>query len=144
MTQAIAKRHRNKVVVAWLASLLGGLGIHWWYMGRRHAWIVTTFSLCMLAWIPFFPEWWNNPAIFLLMIPITDGVIESLVFALMPDEKFDARYNPHSNQKTATGWNAVIAAIVSTFLGGTVLIFGIAVIVIYVYISLGWLDDYVI
>ncbi len=144
MTQAVAARHRSKVTAAWLASLLGVLGIHWWYMGRRYAWMVTAFSLSMLALTPLFPVWWNNPAFFFLMIPITDGVIESLVFALMADEKFDARYNPNSGKTTKTGWNAVIAAIVSTFLGGTVLVFGIAVIVIYVYISLGWLEDYVI
>lgn len=144
MTKAVSVRHRHKVTAAWLASLFGVLGIHWWYMGRRYAWMVTAFSVLMLVFAQFFPVWWNNPAFLLLIIPITDGVIESLVFALMPDEKFDARYNPGSALTTRTGWNAVIAAIVSTFLGGTVIVFGIAVIVMYVYTSMGWLDGYVI
>lgn len=144
MTQTVAVRHRNKVTAAWLASVLGVLGAHWWYMGRRTAWVVTLFSVSMLVIASFFPVWWNNPAFLLLIIPAADGVIESLVFALMDDKKFDARYNPNSALSTRTGWNAVIAAIVSTFLGGTVLIFGIAVIVIYVYTSMGWLEGHVI
>jgi len=136
--------HRNKVVVAWLASLLGVFSIHWWYLGRRHAWLMTTFSGVMLLFAQFYPVWWDNVPFLLLLIPISAGIIESLVFALTPDEKFDARYNPDSPQQTKTGWDAVIAAIVTTFLGGTVVIFGIAMVVMYVYRAMGWLDGYVL
>src|SRR5690625_5462334 len=52
--------HRNKVVVAWLASLLGVFSIHWWYLGRRHAWLMTTFSGVMLLFAQFYPVWWDN------------------------------------------------------------------------------------
>lgn len=144
MTATVSVRHRNKVTAAWLASLLGVFGAHWWYMGRRHAWMVTVFSVLMLVLAQFFPVWWSNPAFLLLLIPATDGVIESLVFALMDDKKYDARYNPGSSVVTRTGWGAVIAAIVSTLLGGTVIVFGIAVTVIYVYTTMGWLDGHVI
>lgn len=144
MTQIVAVRHRNKATAAWLASLFGVLGAHWWYMGRRYAWLVTLFSVSMLVLALFFDVWWNNPAFLLLIIPMTDGVIESLIFALMDDKKFDARYNPKSTQVSRTGWNAVLAAIFSTLMGGTVLVFGIAIIVIYVYTSMGWLEGHVI
>lgn len=136
--------HRNKVVVAWLASLFGLFSLHWWYLRRRHAWLMTTFSVVMLVLAQFYPVWWDNPPFLLLLLPVTAGIIEALVFALTPDEKFDARYNPDSPAQTKTGWDAVIAAIVTTFLGGTVVVFGIAMVVMHVYKALGWLDDYVL
>lgn len=139
-----AARHRNKVTAAWLACLLGTFGAHWWYMGRRHAWLVTLLSLVLLVAAQFFPVWWSNPAFLLLIIPAADGVIEAVVFALMDDKKFDRRYNPGSSRENRTGWHAVIVAVVSTLLGSTVLVFGIAVIVIYVYTSMGWLEGHVI
>lgn len=144
MTQSVTLApHRNKVVVAWLASLFGVFSIHWWYLGRKHAWLMTVFAAVMLLLAQFYPLWWDNPPFLLLLLPLGAGIIESLVFALMPDEKFDARYNPHSGIQTKTGWDAVIAAIVTTFLGGTVVIFGIAMVVMHVYKAMGWLDNYI-
>lgn len=146
MTQqfTIPAPHRNKVVVAWLASLFGVFSLHWWYLGRRHAWLMTTFSVVMLVLAQFYPVWWDNPPFLLLLIPISAGIIEGLIFALTTDEKFDERYNPQSGIHTKTGWDAVIAAIVTTFLGGTVIVFGIAMVVVHVYTAMGWLDDYVL
>lgn len=134
--------HRNKVVVAWLASLLGLFSVHWWYLGRRNAWFMTTFAVVMLVLAQFYPVWWDSPPFLVLLLPVSAGMIEALVFALMADEKFDARYNPDSDIRTQTGWDAVIVAIVTTFLAGTVILFGIAMVVIHVYTAMGWLDGY--
>jgi hypothetical protein len=136
-------RHRSKAAAAWLACLLGVFGAHWWYVGRPKAWLFTAFSVSMLVLAQFYPVWWDNPAFLILIIPVTEGYIEALVFALKPDEWFDARYNPNSGRVNRTGWNAVLAAIATTFFGGTVLVFGIALIVMHVYTAMGWLDGYV-
>jgi hypothetical protein len=136
-------RHRSKAAAAWLACLLGVFGAHWWYVGRPKAWMFTAFSVSMLVLAQFYPVWWDNPAFLILIIPVTEGYIEALVFALKPDEWFDARYNPNSGLVNRTGWNAVLAAIATTFFGGTVLVFGIALIVMHVYTAMGWLDGYV-
>ena len=37
--------------------------------------------------------------------------LDALVLALMPDAKFDARFNPGSPQANASGWDAVLVAI---------------------------------
>ncbi len=134
--------HRSKVAAAWLACLLGVFGAHWWYMGRRGAWAVTAFSVAMLVLSQFYPVWWDNPAFLALIIPISDGFIEALVFALKPDDAFDAKYNRSSGKTTRTGWNAVIVAILTTFFGGTIFVFGIALIVMHIYTAMGWLDGY--
>ena len=132
--------HRSKLLAALLASVLGVFGAHWWYLGRRHAWLPALFSICMLAWAQAFDSWWDNPAFLALIIPILDGFIEALVFALKPDEWFDGRYNPGSGRKNETGWGPVLVAILTTFLGGTVFVFWIAMIVVHVYTAMGWLD----
>jgi hypothetical protein len=134
--------HKSKVLAAWLAFLLGVFGAHWWYVGRRGAWMVTAFAVIMLLLAQLYPVWWDSPPFLLLIVPMTAGCVEALVFALRSDENFDARYNRGSPRQTKTGWNAVIVAILTTLFGGTVLVFGIAVIVIHVYTAMGWLDGY--
>lgn len=134
--------HKSKVLAAWLAFLLGVFGAHWWYMRRRYAWMVTAFSVAMLLLMQLYPVWWDSPPFLILIVPMTAGFIEALVYALRSDEDFDARHNPGSPRTTKTGWNAVIVAILTTLFGGTALVFGIALIVMHVYTAMGWLDGY--
>jgi len=136
--------HRSKIIVALLAAVLGVFGAHWWYLGRRFAWLVTVVAVLLLVLAQFYPVWWDSPPFLLLIIPITAGFIESLVFALKTDAWFDARYNANSGRSTRTGWAPVLIAIFSTLVGSSVLLFGIALIVIHVYRALGWLDGYVL
>lgn len=134
---------RSKAAAAWMAALLGVFGAHWWYLGRPRAWMFTAFSVAMLVLAQFYTVWWDNPAFLILIIPLTVGYIEALVFALKPDEWFDAKYNPGFGRVNNTGWDAVLAAIATTLFGGTLFVFGIALIVMHVYTAMGWLDGYV-
>lgn len=136
--------HRSKIIVALLAAVLGLFGAHWWYLKRRWAWLVTLVSCVLIALTQFYPVWWDNPPFLLLIVPITAGFIEALIFSLKPDAWFDARYNAGSGQTTRTGWGPVLIAIFTTLFGSSVLMFGIALIVMHVYRALGWLDGYVL
>nr|WP_026068214.1 NINE protein [Pusillimonas noertemannii] len=137
-------RHRSKVIVALLAAVLGVFGAHWWYLGRPRAWMVTLASCVLIVLAQFYPVWWDNPPFLLLIVPVTAGFIEALVFSLKPDAWFDARYNAGSGKTTRTGWGPVLIAIFTTLLGSSVMLFGIALIVMHVYKALGWLDGYVL
>lgn len=139
----VAGRHRSKVIVALLAAVLGVFGAHWWYLGRRHAWMVTLASCLLIVLAQLYPSWWDNPAFLLLIIPATDGFIEALVFSLKSDEWFDQRYNQGTGQVTRTGWAPVLIAIFTTLFGGSVVVLFIAVAVMHVYKAMGWLDGYV-
>jgi len=136
-------RPRSKVALGLLACLFGWLGAHWWYLGRRHAWLVTLAAVACLAAATQFPVWYDNPAFFLVFIPMIDGFIEGVVFSLMPDEKFDRLYNPGRGRVTHTGWGPVLVAILGTLVGAIAGMFAIAMVVVYTWTALGWLDGYV-
>jgi hypothetical protein len=144
LSAAPARRPRGKVAVGLLACLFGWLGGHWWYLGRRHAWLVTALALASgFCAYSFYPVWYDNPAFFLLFIPMIDGFIESAVFSLMPDEKFDRLYNPGLGRPSKTGWGPVLVAILACLVGAIATMFAIAMVVVYTWVAMGWLDGYV-
>lgn len=132
----------SKVKVGLLAALFGCVGAHWWYLRRPHAWMVTAIGLVLMVASGFAEVWWENPAFFLLFIPILDGFIEAIVLCLMSDARFDARYNPGLVRTSPSGWGPVLVAGFTLLIGTVALMIGIAVIVIYVWTALGWLDGF--
>lgn len=139
-TQQAAPVFRNKVTVGLLAAVLGCVGAHWWYLKRPYAWLVSLASLALMVACSFAEVWWENPAFFLLFIPTLDGFIEAIVLCLMRDERFDALYNPGLARDKPSGWGPVLVASFTLLIGTVALMFGIAMIVIYVWSALGWLD----
>ena len=141
-TPEVVSRFRSKTTVGLLACLFGCVGAHWWYLGRRHAWLVTLAALILMVLSSRADVWWENPAFFLLFIPAVDGFIEAIVLCLMSDARFDARYNPGLVRETPSGWGPVLVAAFTVLIGAVGLMFGLAMIVIYVWTQLGWLDGF--
>ncbi len=137
-----ATRFRHKTTVGLLAALFGCVGAHWWYLGRRHAWMVSVLGVTLMIASAFADIWYENPAFFLLFIPILDGFIEAIVLCLMSDAKFDGFYNAGLVRERPSGWGAVLIAIFTLLIGTVALMFGVAMIVIYVWTALGWLDGF--
>lgn len=112
-------KFRHKAFAALLASLGGAAGLNRLYLGQRGWWLplaVTAVTVPMLVGVK---NWFQTPAFFVLMIPVTAGFIQALVIALMPDEKFDARFNAGSERRNSSGWDAVLVAI-ATLAGGAI------------------------
>lgn len=141
---AAPRRARSKVAVGLLACCLGWLGAHWWYLGRRHAWLVTLLCGLCLAGAQFLTPWYDNPVFFVLFIPAVAGFIEGVVYSLMPDERFDRLCNPGLGRVTHTGWGPVLVAIFGCMAGAIVAMFAIAMVVVYTWTAMGWLDGYVL
>jgi len=133
-------KFRSKVTVGLLAALFGCVGAHWWYLRRPYAWLVTAISLALMVASAFADVWWENPAFFLLFIPTLNGFIEAVIWCLMSDARFDARFNPGLTRTRPSGWGAVLVAAFTVLFGTVSFMFGIAMIVIYVWTALGWLD----
>lgn len=63
---------KQKTVATWLALLLGAVGAHWFYLGRRRAWLyIVLFPLSLYA-----------------------SFVDAIRLGLMPDEKWNAEFNP--------------------------------------------------
>jgi archaellum biogenesis protein FlaJ (TadC family) len=119
---------RRKSFAALLAFLLGAFGAHRLYLGRPRWWLplaVTALTLPLLFGVR---NWYQTPAFFVLMVPVVAGFIEALVIALMPDEKFDARFNAASQRRNDSGWDAVLVAIATLMVGASVMVTAIVLL----------------
>jgi TM2 domain-containing membrane protein YozV len=112
---------RLKSLAALLAFLFGAFGVHRLYLGRPRWWLPLAVTALMLPLLIGVRNWYQTPAFFVLMVPVVAGFIEALVLALMPDEKFDRRFNAESRRRNDSGWGAVLVAIATLLIGATVL-----------------------
>ena len=123
-----ARRYRSKTVVAWLALLLGTLGLHRLYLygsGDRLAWLHPLPTVAGLVGAIRMRNLGQDDQLAGLLIPVLGlmislAMLAAIVYALTPDDKWDARHNP-GHAVVATGWGPVLAAIAALLLGGTVL-----------------------
>lgn len=121
----MAIKHKNKTFATLLALLLGGLGAHRFYLkggadrlGLLHLCSVPIAGLVYGAGHAPNPFWVLLP----LLLSWSVGFIEALVIGLMPDEKWDAKYNPKSGTQSESGWLVVVLLVATMVVGATVLI----------------------
>ena len=119
---------RHKALAALIASLTGALGVHQLYLGQRLWWLPLIVTLVALPLIIGVDNWYQSPAFFVLMLPVIAGFIQALVIALMPDERFDARFNAGQGKRNRSGWDAVLVAVATLFVGAVVLMTTIALL----------------
>ena len=125
---ADAPRYRSKTIAAWLALVLGTLGVHRLYLhGLRDgwAWLHLPPSLVGLAGVLRMRNLGQDDHVAWMLIPllglmISVATLHAIIYALTPDEKWDARHNPGQPVR-ATAWGPVLAAIAALLVGGTAL-----------------------
>lgn len=90
----------NKYAAGILGILLGGFGVHRFYLGQ-HFWGIVRF-LAFVGLLIITNETYGTdvPGILLGMLFLS-AFIEGLIFMLMPKEHFDKKYNKHHTQITA-------------------------------------------
>jgi hypothetical protein len=128
-----ARRYRSKTVAAWLALGLGTLGLHRLYLygaGDRLAWLHPLPTAVGLLGVARMNSLGQDDRLAWLLIPvlglmISAAMLTAIVWALTPDEKWDARHNPDL-PGVPTGWGPVLAAIAGLMIGGAVLMGTIA------------------
>jgi len=120
---------RHKAIAGLLALLFGWAGAHWWYLGRRHGWMLLLVSMLLIGTALRSDVWYQSPAFFLFLIPLLCTHVEAIVLCLMSDARFDARYNPATLRRSKTGWAPVLVAIATLLLGVTAMVSGIAILV---------------
>jgi hypothetical protein len=128
MMTAAMPRFRHKALAALLAAVTGALGLNRVYLGQRLWWLPLGITLGALPLLIGVRNWYQTPAFFVAMVPVVAGFLQALVLALMPDEKFDARFNPAGGRRNRSGWDAVLVAIASLAAGAIVLMSTIALL----------------
>ena len=133
MTTSALTHYRSKTIAAWLALLLGALGVHRMYMhGLRdvRAWLHPLPTALGLLGVDRMQSMGQDDKLAWLLIPVLGlmlslAMLQAIIYALTSDEKWQQAYNP-GRPLQPTAWGPVIAAGLGLLLGGTVLIGTIA------------------
>ena len=128
MIRPAMTRFRHKAFAALLSAVTGALGLNQLYLGQRLWWLPLGITLGALPLLFGVRNWFQTPAFFVVMVPVVAGFLQALVLALMPDEKFDARFNAGSARRNHSGWDAVLVAVASLAAGAIVLMASIALL----------------
>lgn len=121
--------HKNKTLATGLALVLGLLGAHRFYLhgpvdrlGLLHAGSLPVSALLysqVQGIQPFY-------ALLPLLVSCIAAFISALVIGLVPDEKWDARFNAGSARQSRSTWPLAVLLVLTLLVGTTVLIGTIA------------------
>lgn len=118
--------HKNKTLATFLATTLGGLGVHRFYL--RGA--LDRLGILHLTCLPIAgliygvaPQINGYYHLLPLLLSYVVGFLEALVIGLMPDEKFDAAFNPGSHRTSDSSWILALILVATMLVGTTALIF---------------------
>jgi hypothetical protein len=126
-------RFRHKALAALLAAGGGALGADRIYLGQPLWWLPLGISAGALPLLIGVTNWYQTPAFFVLIAPVIAGFIRALMIALMPDARFDARFNAAAQRRNHSGWDAVLVAVATLAVGAIVLLTAIALLFTAIY-----------
>jgi hypothetical protein len=123
-----ASGYRSKTIATWTAALFGALGFHRFYLfGLRDpwAWLHPLPTFLGLYGVSRALRMGQDDALSWALIPVLGMILAgtmltAIVYGLMPDEKWDARFNPGLVPR-ASGWPVVFAVIFALFVGAGML-----------------------
>jgi len=124
---------KHKAVATWLALFVGVFGVHRFYLHGlkdRWGWAFPLPTLLGLAGVQRMNTLGQDDRLAWLLIPLLGislvaALLGGIVYGLMPDERWNARFNP-SGPQHRTGWPTVIGVIAALVIGAGVLMATIA------------------
>lgn len=125
--------YKSKTLATWLAFLGGGFGLHRFYLfGLRDAmgWVWAVITLVGAQGVRRQLAYGVDDQAAWVLLPVLGfslaaGALMALVYGLMPDEKWNARFNPHG-PRHQTGWATIFGVVLALLVGGGVLMSAIA------------------
>lgn len=127
-------RFRSKTSTAALAFFLGMIGAHRFYLyGRRdvYGWAHVVGTLIGIPGFLLLAITERSSTLgWCLAIPgavsLLAAFLAAIVYGLRPDEKWDAQFNAHTEQRSQSGWAVVFVVIFSLLIGAFLLMTGLA------------------
>ena len=124
---------KHKAVATWLALVAGVFGLHRFYLhGPKDAWAwaFPLPTLLGLLGVQRMQHLGQDDRLAWLLIPLLGAslvaaLLGGIVYGLMPDDRWNARFNP-GRPASASGWLAVIGVVLCLLFGGTTLMATIA------------------
>jgi hypothetical protein len=124
---------RSKTLATWLAIIGGSLGIHRFYLyGFRDlpGWLHPLPSVIGFFGVLRMRSLGQDDQLAWLLTPllgcsISAAMLAAIVYGLMPDEKWNARFNVDTSE-SRSGWGAVLGAMLALLVGACVLMSTIA------------------
>lgn len=116
---------RSKAWAAWLAVLLGALGVHRFYLhGLKDRWAHLHWAATLSAlWgLQDLERLGTDAPSLVWALPLGSAMLaiaalQGIVLGLTSDERWEARFG----QSQSSGWGSVLAAVVGLLVGGTCL-----------------------
>ena len=128
-----ATGYKSKALATWIALVVGAFGLHRFYLhGPRDpwGWLFPLPAMIGLYGVHRARQLGQDDHLAWFLIPLLGLVLattmlSAIVYALMPDEKWNARYNP-GGRVSRSGWATVIGAALALLIGAGVLMATIA------------------
>ena len=125
--------YKSKTAATWLAFLGGGLGLHRFYLhGLKDVggWLWAAVTLVGVQGLRLHLSLGQDHHVAWLLLPVlgfslAGGALMALVYGLMPDERWNARFNPQGPDHHA-GWLTVFGVVLALLVGAGVLMSAIA------------------
>ena len=101
-----AQRYRSKTLATWIALVGGAFGLHRFYLhglSDRWGWLFIPPTLAGLYGVQRMREFGVDDQLAWALIPLLGlmlaaTMISAIVYGLMPDERWNARFNPSGPQ----------------------------------------------
>jgi len=130
-------RSKNKTLATWLAFLGGPLGLHRFYLyglGDWLGWLLPVPTALGVYGIQRVQALGQDDALSWVLIPllgftIAGCALRAILYGLMPPERWNARFNPHSAPEATAGsthWGTIFAIATALMLGTAILMASIA------------------
>jgi hypothetical protein len=125
--------YKSKTAATWIALVGGSFGLHRFYLhGLRDAWgwLHPLPALLGLYGVQRMQQFGQDDRLSWVLIPLLGlalaaSMLMAIVYALTPDDQWNARYNP-VGRVTRSGWAVVIGAALALLIGAGVLMATIA------------------
>jgi hypothetical protein len=123
-----APGYRSKTFATWIAVIGGSVGLHRFYLHGfkdRWGWLFIVPTLIGAYGVMRMRELGGDDHVAWTLIPflgltVAIGMFTAIFYGLMPDERWNARFNP-AGPNHKMGWSTVIGVIIALVVGAGVL-----------------------